>query len=59
MSCDLNVSIFAIIDLIDWGTAFHKVGAATLNDRGPWLFRLFGGISSRFLLPDLRVRAGE
>ncbi len=58
LSCDFNVSI-VIIDLIDWGTAFHKVGAATLKDRGPWVFRLVGGISSRFALADLRVRAGE
>ena len=58
MSCDLKVSIF-IVDLIDWGTAFHKVEAATLKDGGPWVFRLVGGISSRVLLADLRVRAGE
>ncbi len=58
MSCDLNVSI-VMIDLIDWHTEFHKVGATTLKDRGPWVFRLVGGISSRFLLADLRVRAGE
>ncbi len=58
MSWDLNVSI-VIIDLINWGTAFHKVGAATLKYRGPWVFRLVGGISSRFLLADLRVRTGD
>ncbi len=48
MSSDLKVSIF-IVDLIDWSTAFHKVGVATLKDRGPWVFKLVGGISSRFL----------
>ncbi len=58
MSCDLNVSI-VMIDLIDWGTAFYKVGASTLKERGPWVFRLVGGISGRVLLADLRVRAGE
>ncbi len=44
MSSDLNVSI-VIINLIDWGTALHKPGAATPNDRGPWVFRLVVGIS--------------
>ena len=48
-----------MIDLMDWGTEFHKVGVATLKDHGPWVFRLVGGIFSRFSLADLRVRAGE